>query len=743
MKTAKSTAKKAASSKTKQKRATRKVHIKVIGSATNEGDSTDIALLVSTESKAELSRWDKKRITDSLIRETGTSHKKADEIATAVEEKIAHSNLSTVTTNIIREFVDLELIERGMERHHKKHSHLGIPLYDVNKIISEPNNENSNTTHNPESINLTLAENILKQYALRNVYSPDVAEAHLAGNIHIHDLGFIDRPYCGGHSIEYIKKYGINIPNVSSVSSPARHPEVLVGHMVKFASVLQSHYAGAVGWEAVNVFFAPMLDGLPYEKIKQIAQMLIFEFNQLAGARGSQTVFTDFNLYASVPSHFAKTPAIGPGGKYTGKTYKDYEETAQDFLKALLEVYMKGDASGKTFFFPKPLLHVNDDIFENIRAYKLFQYACDLASSQGITYFVFARGDEVTISQCCRLKLKLEEKDLKETLTPEKMRFTALQNVTINLPRIAYKAEKDEKKLYAELDKVFEYCVKAHQQKAAFIRNLLEMKKEGPLALLANSADGQSYVKFDRLTFLVGILGLNEMVQFHTGKQLHESDEAYRFGLKIIAYMNLRLKKLSEETGMKMVLEETPGESSTYRLAKLDLRKYPKEAYSVIKGDVDAKEFYYTNSIHLAVDAPVDYMERIIKHSKFHPMIEAGAIIHVWLGESAPSKESIANVVKKTHYMTQCAQVCFSPEFTVCERCGKVSRGLFDQCPYCKSEEVYGATRIVGYFSKIPGWNKGKKGELKERIRTNLKVESEKYEGKTVLQGSVPTLSGS
>ena len=722
----------------------RKVHIRVIDSeAKGEGDNTDIALLVSAESKAELSKWNKKRITDSLIRETGASFEQADEIATAVENKLAVSNLTTVTTNIIREFVDLELLERGMERFHKKHSHLGIPLYDVNRVINEPNNENSNQTHNPESINLTLAENILKQYALRKVYSPDVAEAHLDGQIHIHDLGFIDRPYCGGHSIEYIKKHGLNIPNVSSASSPAKHPEVLVGHMVKFASVLQSHYAGAVGWEAVNVFFAPMLEGLDYKGIKQIAQMLIFEFNQLAGARGSQTVFTDFNLYASVPSHFAETPAMGPGGKYTGKTYKDYEGIAQDFLQALLEVYMEGDASGKTFFFPKPLLHINDDMFNNVKAYQIFQYACELASVQGITYFIFDRGDEVTISQCCRLKLKLDENDLKETLTPEVMRFTALQNVTVNLPRIAYRAEKDEEKLFTEIDKTLDYCVKAHQQKAAFIRKLLDMGSKGPLALLASSADEKPYVKFDRLTYLVGILGLNELVEYHTGKQLHESDEAYRFGLKVIAYLNLRLKKLSTQTGMKMVLEETPGESSTYRLAKLDLRKYPKQATKVMKGNIETEEFYYTNSIHLAVDAPVDYMERIIKHSKFHPMIEAGAIIHVWLGESMPSKESIANMVKKTHRLTECAQVCFSPEFTVCQSCNQVTRGILEECSHCKSTDVYAATRIVGYFSKIPGWNKGKKGELKERVKTNLKIESERNEGQTVLQGQVPTMSGS
>ena len=290
----------------------------------------------------------------------------------------------------------------------ERHTKLGLPMYDVENIITQANKENSNTTHNPESINLTIAETVLKQYALERVFTEDIARAHYEGDIHLHDLGFCVRPYCGGHSLEYVKKFGLRLPNITSTSSPARHPDVLIGHMVKMASTLQSYYAGAIGWEAVNVFFAPFLVGLSYERIKQLAQMLIFEFNQLAGARGSQVVFTDFNLYWNVPKHLRDAPAIGPGGEPTGKTYADYEREAQLFLKALFEVYSMGDAMGKTFVFPKPLLHMNEDFFRTEGWEEFLDLACEVASHQGITYFVFDRGDEVTVSQCCRLKLKLQ-----------------------------------------------------------------------------------------------------------------------------------------------------------------------------------------------------------------------------------------------------------------------------------------------------------------------------------------------
>src|SRR5660398_107187 len=93
-------------------------------------------------------------------------------------------------------------MERGLSHMLERHTKLGLPMFDVENIITQANKENSNTTHNPESINLTIAETVLKQYALQRVFSEDIARAHYEGAIHLHDLGFIIRPYCGGHSLE-------------------------------------------------------------------------------------------------------------------------------------------------------------------------------------------------------------------------------------------------------------------------------------------------------------------------------------------------------------------------------------------------------------------------------------------------------------------------------------------------------------------------------------------------------------
>jgi len=214
-------------------------------------------------------------------------------------------------------------------------------------------------------------------------------------------------------------------------------------------------------------------------------------------------------------------------------------------------------------------------------------------------------------------------------------------------------------------------------------------------------------------------LGLNELVQAHLGKELHESPEALKLGLKVISYMKLKCEELSKRHGIHFVLEQTPAESTAYRFAKLDREHYPKIAERVLKGNKTSGEMYYTNSTYFNVAHPMSPIDRVKQEGLFHPLIDAGALTHVWMGESKPSAESIANFVIKTFRHTQNAQIAFSPEFTSCNECGRITRGLKESCPNCQSSNIDGITRITGYFSRISGWNKGKTGELKERFRSS------------------------
>ncbi|MBI4633780.1 MAG: anaerobic ribonucleoside-triphosphate reductase [Deltaproteobacteria bacterium] len=679
----------------------------------NVEETTDITLFVR-KSDEETARWNRQRIIDTLIRETGIDNDTAETISREVEKQIVASGIGLLTTYLIRELVDAKLVERGLEQARKMHARLGFSLHDARQLILRQNKENANVPHSPEGTNLILAEGIKREYALHDVFSRDVADAHAAGDIHLHALGYIDRPYSSCHSLEYVKKFGLNLTHSLTVAKPARHAEVLLAHMVRFGAMLQGHFAGVIGWNAVNLFFAPYLAGMVDGDVKQLAQMLVYEFSQLTSARGGQAIFTDIHIYWDVPEHFADVPAIGPGGEPTGRPYRDYQAEAQKFAWALFEVFKDGDATGKPFLFPRPLVHITEQFFRTPGHEDFLKHICDVAGDKGNTCFIFDR-DGVVKTSCGSLNINEEGPDREDARTPWKMRCTAIQNVTINLPRLGYKTGGDDRKLFSAIAEFMDLAVKAHLQKKTFIEKLLSYGDQGPLAMLGMDRDGMPYLRMDRAIYLIGMVGLNELVRIHRGKQLHDSPDALAFGQEVISRMKAEADRLSNEHGQRFALEQSPAETTAYRFARLDLKYYSPEAGHFINGSLANGEVYYTNSTHLNVAASVTPMERVKTEGLFHSLINGGNISHVWLGDNCPSPESMAQFIVAVFRETENNQVVFSPSFTTCNACGKTSRGIWKDCPFCQATDVEGIARISQYFSRVSGWNMGKIAELRDR----------------------------
>lgn len=311
---------------------------------------------------------------------------------------------------------------------------------------------------------------------------------------------------------------------------------------------------------------------------------------------------------------------------------------------------------------------------------------------------------------------------------PECMRFCGFQNVTVNIPQAAYRAARKDRNailqgFFEEIDATMELAAQAHLQKKARIAEMMSGPGHPLWQIGKPSCDGKPYVDLDACTYIIGLIGLNDTVKFLIGQELHESREARRPGLRIVAHMYLQTRKLSKKHGIKFTLEESPAESAARRLAKTDLVYFKDEAKRVVKGP-DEDTCYYTNSVHLAAEADVSLVERIREQAMFHSLIESGAITHAFVGEEQPSPESIAALMKEVFFRTQSAQVTVSPEFTYCNSCDRAMRGLKETCDACGSADVVGETRVVGYFSKIQNWNKSKRyGELLARHVGRYEVE--------------------
>ena len=82
------------------------------------------------------------------------------------------------------------------------------------------------------------------------------------------------------------------------------------------------------------------------------------------------------------------------------------------------------------------------------------------------------------------------------------------------------------------------------------------------MPFLTQEFDGESYYRYEHTTKTFGFVGLNEMLKYHLGEELHESKDAVKFGEKVIGYIRDYADKLKEETGMRWTVTQTPAESS-------------------------------------------------------------------------------------------------------------------------------------------------------------------------------------
>ena len=609
-----------------------------------------------------LEEWNKERIVSALIRETYIDRRTAETISEEVEKQIIGLNVTILTSTLIRELVSAKLIEFGLEKAHKMHTRLGVPLYDVEQIILHHGKESPDPLPGPELTNLALANRIKREYALINVFSQEVADAHLRGDIYLEGLEFIDRLYCVGLSLEYLKKFGLNFFESAIKAKPAKHPEALISQMVGFSDILRGLFFYSLEWDAVNVLFAPYTDGLSNAELKQLAQKLVFELSRQSM---SLRVVTLLNLYWHVPDELSTVPVIGstpkPGsrsGRRKKKVYKDYQTEAQRFLLTLLEVLEESNHDGHLFALPLPVIHISDEFFKTPGYSEFLSKLAEFILHKGHASVIFERGAERKIFRSFVSPPKTPE-FRKE---PWKTRHTVINSVQINLPRFGYIAHSSDMHLFAKLTEMMELAAEAHMQKRVFIEKLLAAGSEGPLGILMMKQDGASFLKLEQADFLIGFVGLNELVQIHKGSQFHESEEAISFGQEIIAHMESVCERLSQRHHISFLLTGVPNPDVSSRLARLDLRYYSPDSGHVIKGNLGNGSVRYTDSIYMNPDQGYPLLKRMKQEGTFCRFMPGGSMSSISVKECFSQRKELVDFIGAVFRETETSQIYFTPD---------------------------------------------------------------------------------
>jgi ribonucleoside-triphosphate reductase len=302
---------------------------------------------------------------------------------------------------------------------------------------------------------------------------------------------------------------------------------------------------------------------------------------------------------------------------------------------------------------------------------------------------------------------------------------------------MAYKANGDDSKLFEESRRLMDYAVEIFKIKKKWM-NLILKRNRIPFATQRpmdpkTGQRGSPAIDFDGLVFTMGLVGGNEMAQWHTGYQLHEDPEAIKILVKLILEMQKYRKELQEKSGLKLALARTPAESTAQRFAIADLLTddYRGKAEKLVKGDLnearsalsDGKtdvSVYYSNGTHVYVGAKTGLIDRIDIEQKFFPLLSGGDMLHVWLGENSPDPEALYKLTQRIATRTSVGYYAYTKDLTICNGCGRVTGGINELCPNCGSSNVEWWSRVTGYYQAVSGWNEAKRRELKDRYRVAL-----------------------
>lgn len=566
--------------------------------------------------------------------------------------------------------------------------------------------ENSTVTYSVGGLILSNSGAITANYWLSEVYDEEIAAAHRNADIHLHDLSMLTG-YCAGWSLKQLIKEGLGGVAGKITSSPAKHLATLCNQMVNFLGIMQNEWAGAQAFSSFDTYLAPFVkaDNLDYGTVKKCIESFVYGVNT-PSRWGTQAPFSNITLDWTVPNDLAELNAI-VGGKEMDFKYKDCKKEMDMVNRAFIEIMIEGDANGRGFQYPIPTYSITNDFdwSETENNKLLFEMTAKYGTPYFSNYINSDMEPSDIRSMCCRLRLDLRELRKKSGGFFGSGESTgSVGVVTINLPRIAYLA-KDEKDFYERLDRLMDISARSLSIKRKVITKLLD-------------AGLYPYTKrylgtFNNHFSTIGLVGMNEAAL--NAKWIRKdmtTDEAQAFAKNVLNHMRNRLSDYQELYGDLYNLEATPAESTSYRLAKHDLKHFPDiiTASDQTKGDAP----YYTNSSHLPVGCTDDIFEALDKQDELHTLYTSGTVFHAFLGEKLPSWKSAATLVRKIAENYKLPYYTISPTYSVCKNHGYIA-GEEYVCPTCgEKTEVY--SRITGYYRPIQNWNDGKSQEFKDRV---------------------------
>ena len=653
---------------------------------------------------------------------------------------------------------------------------------------SDDKRENANVNGDtPMGLMLKYGSTAAKEYDKLFVLEPDVSQAHENGDIHIHDLDFYTTTTtCTQIDLTKLFKNGFNTGH-----GFLRTPNSIMSYAALAAIAIQSNQNDQHGGQAIPAFDYMLAPGIicsfrkcltdaitsflcftarfdDVDKAKEEAKKYMADIEDaiplrlknaeeissrlknylLSSAEMSKIIVdkavkdTDKQAYQAMESfiHNLNTMHSRAGAQVPFSSINYGTDTSLEgrmVIKNVLLAQEAGLGNGETPIFPIHIFKVKEGVNYNPQDpnYDMFKLACRVSAKRLFPNFSFLDSPfnlqyykpnqpETEVGYMgCRTRVMSNVNGEETTYSRGNLSFTS-----INLPRLAIEAQKNETKFFESLDKTIDLCIKQllHRYKIQCSRKVLnfpflmgqgvwrdsdKLKPEDTL---------ETVLKHGSLT--VGFIGLAECLIALTGHHHGESEQAQELGLKIVEHMRKRMDDATKDTHLNFALIATPAEGLSGRFVKLDAKKY-----GIIEGVTDKQ--YYTNSFHIPVYYPISAYNKIRLEAPYHALTNGGHISYIELdGDPCNNIEAFEKVVR---CMKEC-NIGYGAinhpvdRDSVCGYTGIIG----DECPKCHRKEFYAPDgtknnigfdrirRITGYLvGTVDRFNDAKKAEEKDRVK--------------------------
>ena len=600
------------------------------------------------------------------------------------------------------------------------------------KIMYIGDKENSNADSALVSTKRSLIFNQLNKELYKKFFlNVDELQAIRDGYIYIHDMSARrDTMNCCLFDVQSVLKDGFEMGNIWYNEPKSLDVAFdVVGDIVMAAASQQ--YGGFTVPEA-DKLLAPYAKktyerqynkyvclGLSFEKAKEEAlkdvqhdfeqgfQGWEYKFNTVASSRGDYPFITvtiglgtgEFERMASIT--MLKVREKGQGKKENKKPVLFpkivflYDKDLHGVGKELEDVYRAGVECSKKAMYPDWLSLTGEGYVASM--YKKYK---KVISPMGCRAFLSPWYERGGMSPA-------DEND-----SPVFVGRFNIGAISLHLPMIYAKAQKESKDFYSVLDYYMELIRKIHIKTYEYLG---EMRASvNPLAYCEGGFYGGHLKPSDKIKPLLktatasfGITALNELQELYNGKSLVEDGQ---FALEVMEYINNKITEYKEQDGNLYAIYGTPAEN----LCGLQIKQFRKK-YG-IKEKVSDRG-YVSNSFHCHVSEDITPIEKQDLENRFWNLFNGGKIQYVKYPISY-NTEAIETLIHRAMDLGFYEGVNLSLAY--CDDCGHQELAM-DVCPKCGSHNLTKIDRMNGYlsYSRVNGdtrLNEAKMEEIKDRV---------------------------